>query len=153
MIGHHDLRHDAQGILRLDEAECWAFLAHHWLGRVALVHMGEPTVFPVSYVVDGDSIVFRTAPGTKLARAAVGAPAAFEVDEASKLFETGTSVVVHGTLREVRDKAERLRLADLPLRTWAPGDRDHFVRVEARSVSGRRIGRPGLEEGLDADGG
>jgi nitroimidazol reductase NimA-like FMN-containing flavoprotein (pyridoxamine 5'-phosphate oxidase superfamily) len=106
----------------------------------------------VGYVVDGRSIVFRTAPGTKLALAAIGAPAAFEVDEASKLFETGTSVVVHGNLHEVRDKAERLRLADLPLRTWA-GGRDHFVRVEARSVTGRRLGRSSAEDGLAADGG
>ena len=145
-------RRDALGLLRLSEDECWRFLARHWLGRVAVVHMGHPTVFPVGYVVDARSIVFRTAPGTKLALAAIGAPAAFEVDEASRLFETGTSVVVHGNLHEVRDKSERLRLADLPLRTWA-GPRDHFVRVEPRSVSGRHVGGGGPEDGLAADGG
>ena len=146
-------RFDAQGVLRLEEDECWRFLAKHWLGRVGLVHLGQPMVFPVGYVIDRGSVVFRTAPGTKLTLAGVGVPAVFEVDEASKLFETGTSVMVHGTLHEVTDRRERERLGWLPLRTWAPGDRDHFVRIEAHSVTGRRIGRPHLDEGLHADGG
>ena len=146
-------RYDAQGILRLEDEECWRFLEHHWLGRIALIHLGHPAVFPVTYVVDAGSIVFRTGPGTKLALAATGAPAAFEVDEASKLLETGTSVVVHGNLREVTDRIERARLAQLPLRTWAPGDRDHFVRVEPRSVSGRRLEGSRTDDGLGADGG
>ena len=83
----------------------------------------------------------------------IGVPAVFEVDEASKLFETGTSVMVHGTLHEVIEPKERERLSWLPLRTWAPGDRDHFVRIDAHSVTGRRIGRAHAEEGLGADGG
>lgn len=145
--------HDAQGVRCLDEDECWEFLAHHWLGRVALVRLGMPSVFPVTYVLDGRSIVFRTAPGTKLARAAVGASTAFEVDEASKLLETGTSVVVQGNLREVHDHAERLRLSALPLRTWAPGERDHFLRVEPLSVTGRSLRPIRLADGLGADGG
>ena len=144
---------DPQGILRLDEAECWRFLARHWLGRVAVIHFDQPEVFPVTYVVDDGSIVFRTGPGTKLVLAATGARAAFEVDEASKLLETGTSVVVHGNLFEVTDPDERLSLAELPLRTWAPGDRDHFVRVEARFVTGRRLGRRRTDDGIAADGG
>lgn len=146
-------RFDAQGILRLDEDECWRFLAHHWLGRVGLVHLDRPMIFPVSYALDGQAVVFRTAPGTKLSLAGVGVPAVFEVDEASKLFETGTSVMVHGTLHEVADRDERVRLGSLPLRTWAPGDRDHFVRIDAHSVTGRRIGRAHADEGLGADGG
>lgn len=146
-------QYDAQGVMCLDEDECWEFLAHHWLGRVALVHIGKPIVFPVTYVLDGRSIVFRTASGTKLARAALGAHTAFEVDEASKLLETGTSVIVHGNLTEVRDRAERLRLSDLPLRTWAPGERDHFLRVEPSFVTGRRLRPVRLADGLGADAG
>ncbi|MET0902575.1 MAG: pyridoxamine 5'-phosphate oxidase family protein [Acidimicrobiales bacterium] len=146
-------RFDAQGILRLDEDECWRFLKRHWLGRVGLVHLDQPMVFPVSYALDGRAVVFRTAPGTKLSLAGVGVPAVFEVDEASKLFETGTSVMVHGALHEVTDRGERERLSWLPLRTWAPGDRDHFVRIDPHSVTGRRIGRSHEDEGLGADGG
>jgi hypothetical protein len=57
----------------------------------------------------------------------VSVPVAFEVDEATEMFETGTSVVVHGRRHEVTDRDEIARLGRLSLHTWAPGDRDHFV--------------------------
>ncbi|MEU1392317.1 MULTISPECIES: hypothetical protein [unclassified Nonomuraea] len=44
-----------------------------------------------------------------------------------------------GHAREVTDAAELARLAQLPLTTWAPGDRDHYIVVEAEHISGRRI--------------
>lgn len=78
---------------------------------------------------------------------------AFEVDEATELFETGTSVVVHGTMREVTNHDQIERLRHLPLRTWAPGDRDHFVRVEPEQVTGRQIPIHQHDDGLDADAG
>lgn len=148
-----DLGHDADGLIRLGDDECWAFLARHFLGRVGLVHVDSPMVFPVNYALDGQSVVFRTAPGTKLAMAAAGRTAVFEVDEATELFETGTSVMVHGTMHEVTDRDERSRLARLPIRVWAPGDRDHFIKVEPTWVSGRRIPLHGRDEGIAADGG
>lgn len=144
---------DAYGLIRLGEDECWTFLARHFLGRVGLVHMEHPMVFPVNYALDGRSVVFRTASGTKLATAAAGRTVAFEVDEASELFETGTSVMVHGTMREITDPGERARLALLPIRVWAPGNRDHVVRIEPRWVSGRRIPLHHHDDGLTADGG
>jgi uncharacterized protein len=63
----------------------------------------------------------------------------FEVDEVFGLLETGTSVMVHGTLAEVTDEAERSALRELPLRPWASGGRDHFVRLTPAWISGRRI--------------
>jgi nitroimidazol reductase NimA-like FMN-containing flavoprotein (pyridoxamine 5'-phosphate oxidase superfamily) len=144
---------DDQGLVRLDEEECWRFLAHHFLGRVGFVHLGSPMVFPVNYTLDDRSVVFRTAPGTKLSLAAIGVRVAFEVDEATELFETGTSVVVHGSLHEVTDRAELARLRQLPIRTWAPGDRDHVLRVRASHVTGRRIPMHQHDDGLDADAG
>jgi len=133
------LSHDPEGLLRLDDEECWRFLDKHFIGRVAVVDHGLPMVFPVNYAVDGRSVVFRTAPGTKLAMATLGRDAVFEVDEVFGLFETGASVMLHGTLHEVTDRDEKARLLDLPLRTWAPGNRDHVVRIHPGWVSGRRI--------------
>jgi uncharacterized protein len=144
---------DAYGLIRLDEAECWRFLAMHFIGRVGVAYLHHPMIFPVNYALDGKSVVFRTAPGTKLALAAMGQAAVFEADEASELFETGTSVMVHGTLQEVTDPAERARLVELPLRVWAPDGRDHFVRVDTRWVSGRRIPPHQQDDGITADGG
>jgi nitroimidazol reductase NimA-like FMN-containing flavoprotein (pyridoxamine 5'-phosphate oxidase superfamily) len=148
-----ELGYDAQGLLRLNDEECWRFLGKHFLGRVAVIDFGMPMVFPVNYAVDGRSIVFRTAPGTKLTMAALGRDAAFEVDEVFGLFETGTSVMVHGTIHEVTDHDEKARLMALPLRPWAPGRRDHVVRVHPSWVSGRRIPVHALDDGLNADAG
>lgn len=137
--GAMELGHDALGLIRLTESQCWAFLRRHSLGRLAFVSLDNPDIFPVNYATDGRSVVFRTAPGTKLAHARRGTPAAFEVDEATHMFESGTSVVVHGVLEEVTDKDELRFLAALPLRAWAPGRRDHFVRLRTQWVSGRRL--------------
>lgn len=146
-------RFDGQGLIRMGEDECWRFLARQRLGRVGLVHLENPMIFPVNYALDGDRVVFRTAPGTKLQRAAAGVRVAFEVDEASELFETGTSVVVHGSLHETTLAGDIERVRRLPLRTWAPGDRDHFLWVEPSAVTGRRIPVHHQDDGLGADGG
>jgi nitroimidazol reductase NimA-like FMN-containing flavoprotein (pyridoxamine 5'-phosphate oxidase superfamily) len=144
---------DAFGLQRLDDEECWRVLQRYSIGRVGIVHLGAPMIFPVNYAVEGRSVVFRTAPGTKLAMAAIGRQAVFEVDDAFDVLETGTSVMVHGTLEEVREPEERDRILGLPLRCWAPGDRDHVVRVRTSYVSGRRIVPHDFVDGVTADGG
>ena len=50
----------------LDEHECWEHLTSHQLGRL-VTHVGDVLdIFPVNYVLDGRSLVFRTAEGSKL---------------------------------------------------------------------------------------
>jgi nitroimidazol reductase NimA-like FMN-containing flavoprotein (pyridoxamine 5'-phosphate oxidase superfamily) len=39
---------------------------HAYVGRVGFVVDGRPLILPVNYLADDDSIVFCTAPGTKL---------------------------------------------------------------------------------------
>ena len=145
--------HDEYGLIRMDVDECWEFLARRSLGRVGLIHLDDPMVFPVNYLLDDRSVVFRTAPGTKLSIAGSARPVVFEVDEATELFEAGTSVMVHGTMHEVMNGVERDRLAKLPLRMWAPGDRDHIIRIEPDRVSGRQIPMHHHDDGVTADGG
>ena len=36
---------------------CWELLMQHRIARLAVVHQGEPDIFPVSYVVDHGGIV------------------------------------------------------------------------------------------------
>ena len=50
----------------LTEEECLVLLAANQLGRVGVVVDGQPLVFPVNYVLDGHTIVFRTGVGTIL---------------------------------------------------------------------------------------
>lgn len=127
------------GLRRMSDDECWDFLGHHQLGRVAIAQMGHPMIFPVNYALDDRSVIFRSSRGAKLTAGGIGQRAAFEVDEASPRFETGASVVVHGTILEVTDQADRARIALLGVRPWASGDRDHFLRIDMDWVSGREL--------------
>ena len=115
-------------------------LARERLGRVAVAPDGtRPTILPVNYVLDGASIVFRTAPGSKLTAALRNGHVAFEIDGFDALAHTGWSVVVTGHAEEITEPQELARAGRLPLRPWAVGDKSHYVRIPTDNVSGRRI--------------
>jgi hypothetical protein len=57
------------------------------------------------------------------------------------LVETGWSVLVKGRAAEVTDPFELADVTRLPLRPWAPGAKDHWIRIEPREVTGRSISR------------
>ena len=64
----------------LSDAECVKLLRSHDLGRIAVVDREvQPLIFPINYFFDEGVVVFRTAPGTKLALAP-GAHVGFEID-------------------------------------------------------------------------
>ena len=47
-----------------------------------------------------------------------------------------------GRADEITNPDEISRLDELALDSWAPGDRAHWMRIHASSVSGRRIVLP-----------
>ena len=123
----------------LTKAECFELLANERLGRIAVVDDRGPVVFPVNFVLDRHTVVFRTEPGTKLHAAARGSRVCFEVDRADEAARAGWSVIVRGEITEMTDRAELERLRGLPLQVWAPGDRDRYVRILPAVLTGRRI--------------
>lgn len=126
--------------------ECHALLADHHLGRLAFLDRAGvmPMIVPVNYLFHDERVVFRTDPGRKLIAAVHGAPVAFEVDGTDDQQQIGWSVVVRGHVEEVTDPNERDRLSSTPLVTWAPGTKSHYVRIDPRAVTGRRIRMPDL---------
>ena len=54
------------GLEVIEPDECRRLLAADDVGRLAIIDGGTPAVFPINYALDGDAIVFRTGPGTKL---------------------------------------------------------------------------------------
>ena len=46
---------------------CWELLASAPVGRLGVVVDGRPEIFPVNFVTDDRTIVFRTEVGSKLA--------------------------------------------------------------------------------------
>lgn len=144
-----DLR-DQGSLVEIEPVECLDYLATHDLGRLAMNQEGGPLVFPVNYVVEGGTVVFRTTMGTKLAAADEHATVSFQVDRVDRDEGVGWSVLIRGRLQEVVRGDELDRLADLDLQPFAGGRRAHWVRVMARSVTGRLIPLDGT--GDEADG-
>ena len=126
----------------LQPTECWRLLAGEELGRVAILVDGVPEIYPVNHIVDSETIVFRTARGSKL-RGLVRSPiVCFEVDGADPVERCGWSVMVKGRAVEVAGGAAIDRLTGLDLRYWAAGEKQYWIRIEPVAVSGRRIYRP-----------
>jgi nitroimidazol reductase NimA-like FMN-containing flavoprotein (pyridoxamine 5'-phosphate oxidase superfamily) len=125
----------------LGRDECLALLGRHTFGRLAFLdHVGVlPMIIPVNYLFHDDLVTFRTAAGSKLGTALRGEPVAFEVDGLDQADKTGWSVVVRGHAELVTDPAVLAALAEAPLQPWAPGDKPHYVRIQPRLISGRRI--------------
>ena len=128
------------GIEMMDRQLCLRLLAADEVGRLAVVTAGAPVILPVNYALDDESIVFRTAPGTKLE--GVRGMACFEIDAFDRSTRHGWSVVVTGRLEEVDQYAARdlARLRSLDLSPWAAGEREHWLRLVPSHISGRRVG-------------
>jgi hypothetical protein len=139
-------RHEARW-LELGKRECFELLAGQRLGRLGFVDVLGPIVLPVNFVVDGHMVVIRTDEGTKLTVAGHGERVAFEVDQIDVATGMGWSVLVRGEAIEVTDELELARLGTLPLHPWAPGPKNHYLRILPAAVTGRRIPGPGRSAG------
>jgi uncharacterized protein len=131
---------DDQGLVVLDEGECFGLLAGGWFGRVGLCVDGVPAVLPVNYHFADGTIWYRTGQGVKLDAARRGETVAFEVDGVDRVYEEGWSVLAVGPSSVVVSPDEE-QLLSVPIRPWAPGRRDFLVRIDVDFVSGRRISR------------
>ena len=125
----------------LSREECLELLADGGVGRLAVSGKDAPVIRPVNYVFDqpSQSVVFRSAPGSKFYALLRQSAAAFEVDGVDEAAHTGWSVVVVGATEEVTNPTDVRRLEGLGLAQWVPGDERHWVRIRAWTVSGRRI--------------
>lgn len=130
---------DAEGIGLLSLEECERLLAEHYVGRIALIIDGRPQIYPMNYRYAPGVLVLRTRPGTKLAGLANGTPVAFEIDGLDEEYRSGWSVVVHGEADIVPAEAVAEEVRHRPLRPWARGQRDLWVKISPASVSGRVI--------------
>lgn len=125
------------GVSILSERECWELLAGVALGRIVTSVDGRPEIFPVNYAVQGRTVLFRTAEGTKLVSTAINNRVLFEVDDHNAA--EGWSVIVKGVARSLRtneqiEEAERAQLV-----SWTASEKSHYVRVVPEAVTGRRF--------------
>lgn len=138
-----DLPLDHASLAILPAAECLRRLKTAPLGRLAFVEQGEQVILPVNHSMDGDSVVFRTAPGSKLNAADNELPVAFEIDGYDEGRRSGWSVVVRGTATIVDDQEDVRRLNSLGVEPWADlTERKNWVRIRTSSLTGREIVHP-----------
>ena len=123
----------------LSEPECWKLIKSCDVGRLAIAIQNRPDIFPVNFVVDDLSVVFRTAEGTKLAAAVLGRGVAFEVDGYDAHEGEAWSVVLKGEAVEIEEMYELFDAEDLPLFPWHVSYKPCFVRINPDEVTGRRF--------------
>ena len=126
------------GLEVLDPDECLALLGQCSLGRLAVVIDDQPLIFPVNFTLDNNAVVFRNDPGTKV-YGARNRRVAFECDGTDRMYHTGWSVLVLGDAEEVLNPSEIARLERLPLGPWCPGPKPTWLRIRAKTITGRRI--------------
>jgi nitroimidazol reductase NimA-like FMN-containing flavoprotein (pyridoxamine 5'-phosphate oxidase superfamily) len=129
----------------LNEDECLQLISPGGIGRIAYVGRFGPAVLPVNYKVLNGAIVFRTAENSPLdedLRTGItdaDYKVAFEIDDIDTARRRGWSVLVQGPAHHVTG-AEEDAVRRAGVESWAPGDRELFVRIVPSRVTGRRVG-------------
>ena len=124
----------------LSQEECRLLLAKRNLGRIAFSLDEQPEIFPVNYVADGSTIVFRTGEDTRLEQSVLRR-VAFEIDDWDPSTESAWSVMVKGVAQEITGGVDTYSVAlrskqVVPL---APGKREHWLAIYPSEISGRRF--------------
>ncbi len=130
---------DGAALEQLSSGECLRLMASVPVGRVIYTRRALPAVELVNFALDQGDIVLRTDRSGKLAAAARGAVVAFEADCLDQAHQVGWSVTAIGPSREITDPAEIARLRTIGLSSWAPGEREHFIRISPEILTGRYL--------------
>ncbi|MFD2675118.1 pyridoxamine 5'-phosphate oxidase family protein [Gulosibacter bifidus] len=119
------------------EAEARQLLASQTVGRL-VERIGEHVeIFPINYAIEGDLLIFRTAPGTKLAAAVAADEVFLQTDYVSET--EAWSVIVTGAARILDRDDEIERAEQLDLRPLVPSVKRVFVAIDIESISARRF--------------
>jgi uncharacterized protein len=138
------------GMTILEPDGCWTLLRSAEVGRLAVAIADQPDIFPINFVVDHGTVVFRTAEGTKLAAAVLGRAVAFEVDGFERERGEAWSVVVKGKATELHRMIEIFEATDLPLFPWLTSPKPRFVRIVPESITGRSFLRDEADRSVTA---
>lgn len=140
-------------IQEIDVSECMILLALHEIGRLGVNADSYPLIFCVNYFFDGDALVIRVPPGTKLS-STDRTHVTFEVDEIDRTTQSGWSVLVRGLAGEVTS-AHRQELVDRTdandLRRWAPGEYGHWLQIVPSLITGSRVVPGELPSGFSSE--
>lgn len=135
---------ETKSVSVLPQSDCWNLLSSVSLGRLVTSVDGQPEIFPVNFVVQRRTVLFRTAEGTKLVSAAINHNVLFEADDHN--VAEGWSVVVKGVAKILHDDDELAEAERGQLLPWTSTAKQHYVRIRPLTVTGRRFFfGPGME--------
>jgi nitroimidazol reductase NimA-like FMN-containing flavoprotein (pyridoxamine 5'-phosphate oxidase superfamily) len=132
-------------IEELDEAESLRLISAGGIGRIAYQSRFGPAVLPVNYRWHDGAVLFRTtrhgALDEDLQTGISGGDylVAFQVDEIDAASRQGWSVLIQGPAHHVEGEAERAAAEQAGVQPWPAGERELFLRIVPRRVTGRRI--------------
>jgi hypothetical protein len=110
-------------LVDLSRVECLELLGAMSVGRIAYTTDDAPRVLPVNYVLDGDSVVFRTVSDGEVYRYALETTCAFEIDEIDEFSRSGWSVLaVAGLHLLTEEQFASLQFGKIS-KPWAAGRR------------------------------
>lgn len=121
----------------LTEDESWKLLSGVSLGRLVTTVDGWTEIFPVNFVVQHRTLLFRTAEGTKLLTAVLNENVVFEADDHN--VAGGWSVVVRGTAHPLSTSEEINEAERAELYPWVATQKLRFVRITPETLTGRRF--------------
>lgn len=128
---------DDESMTILQPRESWELLRGAEVGRLAVAITNHPDIFPINFIVEHGTVVFRTAEGTKLAASVLGTAVAFEAD--GEIDGDAWSVVIKGHAVEIESMEEVFDALDLPLYPWHASPKHRFVRIVPDEITGRRF--------------
>ncbi len=123
-------------VTNLPDDECWRLLDAQALGRLAFHLADQVHIAPVNYVVDQETLLFRTAEGSKLLGVVMNEDVAFEIDGVDG--DNAWSVIVRGSAKRLDEDAAH-RADDLPLRSWVGSYKYDVIEITPTTISGRRF--------------
>lgn len=124
-------------VVELTEKESWVNLSSVSIGRLVTRVSDEMFIFPVNFVTQNGTVLFRTAEGTKLFSAIVSDEVLFEVDDFDR--EVGWSVIVRGSAHLLSGVAEIEEAEGAGLLPWVATTKLRFVRITPTATTGRRF--------------
>jgi nitroimidazol reductase NimA-like FMN-containing flavoprotein (pyridoxamine 5'-phosphate oxidase superfamily) len=129
----------------LTREECFELLARTSVGRIGVSIDALPVIHPIHFTLMGDSVLFRTVPGTRLDSATIGTVVAFEAEGWEPADNSYWSVLLQGIAAEVSATAADpestdARAKSASIKTWRESrGRRRLVRLERATASGRRF--------------
>jgi nitroimidazol reductase NimA-like FMN-containing flavoprotein (pyridoxamine 5'-phosphate oxidase superfamily) len=124
----------------LSPRECWNLIASGGVGRIAAITGEGPVILPVRFIVDNETVVFRTTGYGLIGRIGPASEIAFEVDHVDEAIREGWSVLLVGAMERVEDPDEvAAAMGSADLDPWMGGVRNLVLRIRPRRVTGRRV--------------